>query len=310
MFEFVSFYSSCLKQFRELSRGAEQPYREDDPVALANTISAFISHIDQQRKLQIRDTSLLNGLWHRLDEQIYTDATEFIDLPDFPIVKRRQVVQGLHLKNRLFATYQKVFRCIRPYIHRVNEGEGRACKLVEIAGGEGYLSCYLYEQAERHGLCVDIHCTDIVEDYMQTNPGRRSANGSSLRFEQLDALNTDNIADNEYDLMLSLHSVHHFSPEQLGRIFNAAGRVCRQGILVVDAKRSIGSQLFIIVPAIFASLLCRNYAQVHDATISARKMYPVKLLHAIGALACPGHTIDSGPLSLGLNYLRISEIQS
>lgn len=305
MFEFPQFYTDCFKQFSTVELSPPLTSGIEPEHTIASDIDNFMQHVELQRQQLINSKQGLKSLLHRTDQLLYTEATEFLDLPDYPIEKKRQVVQGLHMKNRIFGTYRTIFQSILPAIKEVNSKENRAFKIIEIAGGEGFLSNAIFRLATKLGLKVDITCTDIVEDYMQTIKPQNDAKGSQLRFTQLDAMNVAHIPDNEYDIMLSLHSIHHFSPAQLGLIFNAAQRVCQQGILAVDAPRTISNQLFIVIPAAVASLFSLSYAHVHDATISARKMYPSQLLHSIAEIACPLAQVQSGLLSIGLNYVKL-----
>ena len=244
-------------------------------------------------------------LW---EDYLNTDRIEFIDRADFPIEKKIKIIKGLDIKNKLFGTYNKIFRYLEPLIEEVNRNEKRTFKILELAGGLGDLSIGLYEVANKKKKEFDILITgsDIIPNYVDISNDQVAAKNMEIEFKVIDAMSLSEVEGEKFDIVISLHSLHHFSPFEISKLIQNAKKVSNYGLFAVDGKRNFLNLVFMIMTALIPSVLSMNFMFLHDAIISGRKMYRSSFLLRLGLASSPDSIVESGEFSLGLEYLKVT----
>lgn len=275
-------------------------------------IANLPAHVDKMLKLiniernsRIQSGNFLQKLQHTLDKILWTDKIEYIDRDHFPTINKQKIINGLHNKNALFGTYNTFFNIILPYIRIVNQQEMRPCKILEIAGGSGQLAFFIANKAKKHSLNINMTSSDIVEQYVRQASKLSSKNNACVQFKQIDALSLDHLSKGDYDIILNLHSLHHFSAGQLAKIFHGSQAIANKAFVAIDGYRGFRNLLFMGISSLLQSLLTLNSMYVHDAWLSARKLYPEILLEIIAKIACPNSRVKVWQPSIGLSALVI-----
>jgi len=299
MLQLPQFYKKCHDLFCQQTLG--QFNAADIQLDIANLMKL----IKAEKTNDIQSGAFLQKIQYKFDQYLWTEKVEYIDREDFPATDKQKIVDGLHKKNSVFGTYKKIFNIILPYILNVNQQENRPCKILEIAGGSGQLAFYLANKSKTHALSVDITSSDIVEHYVIESAKKANQSNSLVTFKQIDALSLIHLPKGEYDLILNLHSLHHFSAEQLAKIFYGSAAIVNKAFVAIDAYRGARNLLFIGGSALMQSIVTLNSMYAHDAWLSARKMYPQKLLEMIAKIACPNSHVNVTHPSIGLTALII-----
>lgn len=239
------------------------------------------------------------------------DETEHIDKVDFPIEKKIKILKGLDLKNNIFGTYKSIFNYLKPLIVEVNEKENRAFRILELAGGLGDLSIGIYKEFidSNSNLKIDITGSDIVPAYIDISAEKASKKNYPINFKVIDIYKIEESDEESYDIVITLHSIHHFKPLPLFHLIRKSQLIAKQGLFAIDGTRNIPNLLFMYSSALIPTIVELNGMYAHDALISARRMYSRDFLKKLAFLAEPTAEIDCGKLSLGLNYLRVKPRQ-
>ena len=299
MLQLPHFYQKCNALFHQ------QKLKQTPAADIQTHIANLMALVMTEKNNYIQSNTFLSNYNYKLDQYLWTNEIEYIDKDDFPDTDKQKIADALHKKNAMFGTYNIMFNIILPFIRDVNQQENRPCKILEIAGGSGQLALFLANKSKLLSLSVEITSSDIVGYYAIELEKKTHKNNALVTFKQIDALSLDKRPKGEYDLILNLHSLHHFSPEQLATLFYGSELIVNKAFVAIDAYRGLRNLLFIGGSAIIQSMTTLNLMYAHDAWLSARKMYPQKLLEMIANIACPnGHVHVTHP-SIGLTALII-----
>lgn len=115
----------------------------------------------------------------------------------------------------------------------------------------------------------------------------------------------EQLTPDTYDIVFTLHSMHHFLPEQLIKIMAGASSIATRGFIGIDAYRGIFNILFMAVLGAGKSLVSLNSAFFHDSFISGRRMYSAKQLEIMARLGCPNTNIVAENLRPGLTVIKV-----
>ncbi len=286
MLQLTKFYEKCYEEYRLKSSNF-------CPVELFQFIS------EKRKALKKKH------IGHFVDSLLWTEKTELIDIPDFDENLKREIVLGLHMKNTVFGTYKKMIELVAPMIEEINMKENRPARLLEIGSGSGKLSFALYNELSRSHLQFELTGSDIVQKYLDEANNESRRKNSPITFVKIDAFQLDSLPENSFDVVFCLHSLHHFSPQQLSRIMAGSFKISSKAFLGVDGYRGLFNLLFMILSGGLKSLLSLNYAFLHDSFISGRKLYSAKQLELISRLSCPFSLTTARNLRPGLTMIKI-----
>lgn len=277
-----------LLQFPEIDGAvlremAPRPGPFDDHDALAQAADARVAALRERRVSTAAARGRWAGLHAAFDRAVRTDAPEHLDERDYPADKKVEIVAALHRLNRVTLAYRRFTRALRPWIERAARRHGRPARLLELASGSGEYTLALAEAAQRAQLPVEVTGSDYVPEYVARAREKAARRGLEVRFEVLDAFAMDGCEAGAYDVVFLGQSAHHFTAGQLARMIAQARRIATTAFVVVDGRRSL--QLLCFVP-LTAALTGRGHL-LHDAAITARKLYTETELGEIAALAAP-----------------------
>lgn len=237
-----------------------------------------------------------------LDRALYANHDELLDDPSFPERERVYVLERLDRMNELLGSYDAFVSLTMPFIERARARDGRA-KVHDLAAGHGGFALVL---KGRLGDAASVTASDLKEEYLAL--GRRAAQkkGLDVAFVAQDALSLANLAREGVDVLTCTQSLHHFPPGMIARMIGEASRVAREGLVFIDAERSL-TAIALLAP--FVVLWGRSYAFVHDSLVSLRRMYYEEELALLAALAPglpSGARVETGFAHPGFAYLRIA----
>lgn len=237
----------------------------------------------------------------------YRNLQEHIDNPEFPIHKKVSILYGLHLKNKIFGTYKKLYQSILPVIKTINLEENRPARILEIASGLGFLTFGFWEEVSNKAQ-LELTGSDIVPEYVRSAQIKADLRHYPIQFKVLDALNLPLMHQEEpYDLIINLHSLHHFTPYQLAQIFRASNKMATRGFYAIDGATGFWNFFFMGVSAFFPTFFRWDYCYLHDALLSSRRMYSNQFLKGCATIAIgtDDAQIEVGKRSIGLNFISI-----
>ena len=267
-------------------------------------VSAFLLELEEEKK----SFTGYNKVKSKWADFIKCDWVEHLDKPDFPLADKVKIVEGLDIKSKVFGTYRSIFNYLRPLIKEVNEKENRPFKILEVAGGLGDLSIGLYAEfaKSKEGLKVQITGSDIVPGYIDLSAQKAARKNYPVEFKIIDALDISKTETEQFDIVIALHSIHHFTALPLFQLIKKSQTIAKYGLFAVDATQNIPNMMFMCFSAMLPTTFLFNGMYVHDAFISARKMHTRNFLRRLGTLAAPNAKVECDKLSIGLNYLRVN----
>lgn len=290
MLQLTKFYEQCYLDFQQMP---------DAPV------ENLFYEIDKKRSMRSK-----RNLFYYIDHLIWTQKSEHIDDPAFDIDLKKQIVHGLHLKNKLFGTYSISIEILRPLIESINRLENRPARILEIGSGSGKLTMAMYEQFQKSDLKVELTGSDIVPEYIEAASVESRQKKYDINFKVIDALLLDKLTPGSYDIVFTLHSMHHFLPDQLVKIMGGARSIASRGFIGIDAFRGISNLFFMAILGAGKSIVSCNPVFFHDSFISGRRMYSAKQLEIMGKLGCPGADVVAENLRPGLTVVKILSTQN
>ena len=280
MLQFRGFYEDCYKTIGK-TPSANALSGHDLPNL--SFVSQYIRETDLARREIIDQDSFWSKTAHALDASLWTNEQEYIDAPD----------------------YNKLIKIILPHLEFISQTMNRPARILEIASGMGYMAIALAEKLKSKHINAQVTGSDIVPEYVLYAKNNALKKQVSVQFETIDALKLDALETHKYDLIVSLHSLHHFTPEQIVALITGANQVATVGLVAVDAFRGLRNLVFIGGTSLVPTVLSANGMYFHDAWLSARKMYPEKMLEIFARQTCPSCRVDCRQISMGLTALQV-----
>lgn len=250
---------------------------------------------------EARAVGPLAGGFERLSQALRTEKTEHLDEPDFPVAEKEAMVRALHFMNRALRSYARFSKRIMPLAREVATRHGRPARILELASGAGFLAIELALHAAAEGLQCEITGSDYVPEYVEQARREASRRGANARFIVLDALRTMDLPVGSFDIVLIAQSMHHFSGGALARMMAEAARYATTSFIGIDGYRSLRNLLF--VPGVALPTMRRSF--VHDAWLTARKLYPEGELELIASLAAPSARVSVDHRMLGFSIMEV-----
>jgi len=212
-----------------------------------------------------------------------TSTVELIDRPDFPQGKRVRLMAHLDQMNVTLGAYASFLDVLRPFFHT-----DRPTRILDLAAGHGGFLLEVARLARDEGLELELVASDIAPEYLEL--GRRNARtrGLPVDFVVQDALDTTNLAQGSFDLVVCTQSLHHFPPGLIAVLVHEALRIASRAVVLIDGARSKLNAA--LIPAL-GVVRYRDLPFAHDSWVSLRKFFSPEelgLLARCGVLASPG----------------------
>lgn len=299
MLQLTKFYEQCYLDFFKTK--SDLSHLSNDLEKIKIHAQKLFSEIDEKRFLKSK-----NNLLYYIDHVTWTTKREHIDDPGFRVELKKEIIHGLHLKNKYFGTYGKTIELLKPLVESINQTENRPARVLEIGSGVGKLTMAIYEQFQKSTMTVEMTGSDIVPEYVDVANLEAKEKKYNINFKIIDAFHLDQLEENSYDIVFTLHSMHHFNPAQLAVIMAGAHKIASKAFIGIDAYRGICNFLFIFFSGAVKSFFSFNSIFFHDAFISARKMYSAKQLEILARVGCSQGSIVAENLKPGLTVIKIS----
>ena len=213
-----------------------------------------------------------------------THTIELIDRPNFDKRKRVRLMAGLDHMNVTLGTYASFFDALRPFLRT-----DRPTRIHDLAAGHGGFLLEVANIAKREGLQLELVASDIAEEYLEMGRAQAAATGLPVRFEVQDALDTSNLAEGAYDIVVCTQSLHHFPPGLIALLTHEVLRIASRAVVLIDGARSK-------LNAALGILRYRDIPFAHDSWVSLRRFFTPEelgLLARIGALAAPHRVVHT-----------------
>ena len=298
MLQLSKFYQQCFHEFYNADQLNKNIPEDLNKIKL----KAFLLF----KRISERKSELkYNNFFYFLDNIIWSNKIEHIDNPSFNIETKKKIIHGLHLKNTIFGTYNKTMEILAPLIDEIYKRENRPVRILELGSGLGKLTMEIYKKTEHFTIPIELTGSDIISEYIDTANIEATKKNYNLKFKVIDAFHLEKLEPNSYDIIFTLHSMHHFSPEQLTIIMSGSQKVATKAFVGIDGYRGIGNLLFMAITGAFASLCNFDFCFFHDSLLSGRKMYSAKQLEIMARIGCSTSKIITKHLRPGLTVIKI-----
>lgn len=228
-----------------------------------------------------------------------TTASEYLDDPGLDERVRVRILEHLDAVNDLLDIYRALFDRLLPMLH-----PERLTRVLDLAAGHGGFALSLARRARRNKIEIDLVASDIKREYLALGEARAKQEALPVRFVVQDALDLGNLEPESYDVVISMQSLHHFTPGQVAVMFAEAARIAARGLLFTDGARSalnaaglLGLGLFRYGDAAFA----------HDALVSFRRFFVPEELELLARLGPVGQAARATWVPPGHCLLSLSK---
>ncbi len=268
----------------ELAAAEPFPPTWGDMEELSLVTDDWISKVRERRRQIARSRGGVLARLDAFDQALRTERMEHLDEESFPTAKKWKMVSGIHILNLSLLTYHRILWILAPLIRDLAEKKGRPVKLLELACGSGEFTLGLSRLARKKGLPVVLTGSDYIPAYVEKGNKTAARRGLPVSFREVNAFDMRSVSKGEFDLMFINQSIHHFSPGQIAMMIAQSRLLGADAFFGFDGFRSI--RVLLGLP-LLTSVSLRPY-MVHDAVVSARKLYSELELSLIAAIAAPG----------------------
>lgn len=260
-----------------------------------------IEKLRRLRRDRAGDFGRLRAVAAGFDEWMRTDEPEYLDDPDFPPERKKNIVQSLHRFNQGVFAYRRFYRVLRPLLRQVQLEQHRPVRILELASGSGEFSFALAKLAGKDGIAVEVTGSDYFREHVVAGNDKARQRKAAVSFIEINAFDMAALPPGTYDIVFVAQSIHHFSPGQVAMMIAQAARVASIGFVGIDGRRSL--ELFGIVPAMGVLLPSRDY--LHDAFVTLRKFYTESELELIARIAVPTGFVSVRPELPGYSVVTV-----
>ncbi|MBW1988000.1 MAG: methyltransferase domain-containing protein [Deltaproteobacteria bacterium] len=255
----------------------------------------WMARLIEERSAEAARRGGLVYLVDAIDRAARTNKPENLDKPEVPAKKKQSIVQGLHRLNQAYFSYHRFVRILAPVVREVHARTGRAARVLELASGSGEFTLALARLAAKKKLPLSITGSDYIPEYVAEGNRRAKKQGLAVAFREVNAFAMEGaVSPGEFDVVFVSQSIHHFSPGQLAMMIAQSSTAATTAFVGVDGYRSL--PLLGILPVVAAAYM--RPAGVHDAWVTARKLYTQQELALAAKIAVPGAPVlvtRSGP---------------
>ncbi|NTW84023.1 MAG: class I SAM-dependent methyltransferase [Chlorobiaceae bacterium] len=220
-----------------------------------------------------------------IDRFVRTDDRELMDDSRIPEQERLESVKALERQNAFMQLYPRHIDILLPHIRQASERFRREVKILELASGSGGLALALASELKRKKFPARITGSDIVPSYIEESNRRTAGQNLPVEFMELNAFDMKRLGPDEFDIIITSQSMHHFSPGQLAVMIAQAGQHATTAFIGIDGYRS--ALLGLGVPFVAGLQAIPSFAL--DGLISARKFYSELELAIIAETAAGRH---------------------
>lgn len=203
-----------------------------------------------------------------------SDAAELLDLPTHDPAELDANLYDIRIVNRLAGGSAVVLKHLPRLVAQLPRD--RPIEILDLATGSGDIPREVAAWAAREGRPLRLTVTDLSPQILDVASGVL-ANVPDTMFAVCDARATP-FPGRAFDVVLCSLTLHHFAPDDAGRVLREMDRLSRAGFILNDIRRSAAGYF----AAWGASRLAtRNRLTRHDMPLSVRRAYTPGELRAL-----------------------------
>ena len=157
------------------------------------------------------------------------------------------------------------------------------------------------ERRKARKLPVEITGSDYIPTYIHHARAQARRRGVPATFRLVNAFDMTDVDVGAYDIVFICQSIHHFTAGQLAMMMAQSARRATTAFVGIDGFRSL--LLLGLVPGIAALTLRPSF--VHDAWITARRLFSQSELRLVGRLACPSADVQVFRHDVGFSVVQV-----
>jgi 2-polyprenyl-3-methyl-5-hydroxy-6-metoxy-1,4-benzoquinol methylase len=153
----------------------------------------------------------------------------------------------------------------------------RPLRVLEIGTRDGVLIRRIAEWASRHGISVELHAVEFQESLADLARSRSTEEGIPVSIHHCASPSLRELGDDEFDVVCSLFTLHHFEEAETADLLVACDRLSRQQCLHVDLNRSrwVSGLIWLV----YTVLGCRRARP--DGVLSVRRSHTPREMRAM-----------------------------
>lgn len=199
---------------------------------------------------------------------------ERMDLPQPVSEELERDLRNLASMNRWYGSHRLLNHFLRRWWRR-----GESYSVLDLCTGAGDLPRRMADYARAHDITVRIVAVDANPATLDI--ARRFSRGyDEINFVEGDALSFG--ATQEYDMVHSALSLHHFGDHDAARLLARCRTLSRRWILASDLERSSFTTLCVWL---LTALIYRDAMTRHDGRLSARRAFSFAEFRALADAA-------------------------
>lgn len=203
-----------------------------------------------------------------------SDAVELLDLPTHDPAELAANLHDIRIVNRLCGGSAVVLRHLPGLIEHLPRE--RPVEVLDLATGSGDIPREIARWASRRGCSLRLTVADLSPQILDAARGVL-ADVPDVAFVVCDAREAP-FPDRAFDVALCSLTLHHFAPEDAGRVLREMDRLSRAGFILNDIRRGAVGYFAAWAASRIAT---RNRLTRHDMPLSVRRAYTPEELGAL-----------------------------
>ena len=204
--------------------------------------------------------------------KLYPDQVnqqELLDDSSIDLETRKKLLLELDYSNTRLFVFPIVTYFLTRFISKTIKKKS-ALKILEIGSGSGGLASKILKKISNN-YEVEYCLFDLDPDILAWAQENCKKQGYHVSIFQADSDYLKKVNDKEFDLIISLHAVHHIHPKsEVQDFFKEVARCSKHGYFIVDFQRRIGNELMLKIACLIISL---SKDLIEDGIKSLKRSY-------------------------------------
>lgn len=210
-------------------------------------------------------------------------ATEWLDDPALPVGDMTESLGDLAGVDRAWGGSSILARWL---LARIPSRETRPASILDVGAGSALPTRRLRRHLAEAGIDARVFALDLQWRHLAA--GARMEDREPLPGLAADAFRLP-LPAGSVDWVVATLLLHHFSPDELSKLFLEIRRVARLGFALVDLRRHRAPLAFVAVAGRFAF---QSRVSVHDGIASVRQAYTPEELRPIVSPVAPRAKVE------------------
>lgn len=167
---------------------------------------------------------------------IQINEQEHIDNPELPLDLRKKLLLDLDDSNNFFFIYKIILNRFSHWLKK-DLGNKKTLKILEIGSGSAGLAREMLTYFKGK-IDIDYHIMDLDPEILSWAKENRAKEGLKLTTHVSGNTHLKQFSDEEFDIILSLHTVHHIHPmNEVQSFFQDVKLKSKYGFFIIDFER-------------------------------------------------------------------------